>query len=200
MRGSAHVVAAVSAVGPVMVAVPLPHAAGTACLAVAAGLLPDVDHPKRSTARRYLGVLGGPVSRMVRAASRAARGATGTADDRWWWARAHDPDHRGLTHTLAAAVMAAAVVAVVAVPYGWWWAPLAVFAGWCSHLLLDACTVQGVPLWWPMAVTSVVKGRRQYRRWHPVRVARFRSCGPADWWITGVWVLVWAGVLAVNML
>ena len=71
-----------------------------------------------------------------------------------------DPNafHRGLTHTLGAAVVVAAAVGLVArwqrVGRPWWWAAFAA-AAYGSHLLVDWMTVdavppQGIQLLWPL--------------------------------------------------
>jgi inner membrane protein len=72
-----------------------------------------------------------------------------------------DPDayHRGVTHTLLAALVVAAGVGLVArwrrVPRAWWWAAFAAVA-YGSHLLVDWMTVDVVPphgiqLLWPFS-------------------------------------------------
>lgn len=72
-----------------------------------------------------------------------------------------DPDayHRGVTHTLGAAVAMAAMVGLLArwrrVPRPWWWAAFAAVA-YGSHLLVDWMTVDAVPphgiqLLWPFS-------------------------------------------------
>lgn len=63
-----------------------------------------------------------------------------------WWMT-----HRGITHTVPGAV-AVGVVAALLLPE---LIALAVFIGYCSHLLLDACTRAGVPLAWPFTWQTV---------------------------------------------
>lgn len=150
------------------------------------------------------------VSKAVRAASKASRKLTATPDDRRAWGRTFDPDHRGLTHTGAAAL-------AFGVACGWladycggsWQVGVAVFLGWMSHLLSDACTSSGVPLWWPiklagwrrLEVAPTGKNGRarahaqQYepieRRWHRVRLMKrlnLKSGAATDWRVA--WLVV----------
>jgi len=179
MRAEAHLLIGAAAVLPV-VAVgggqPWLLAVGAA-----AALLPDLDHPHRSAAIRYLGPLGRPAQRTARAASWNLRQLTGSGRDHDAWHRCShhgiDPDHRALTHTaLAAAVSAAPFYLFAGAPVGW-----AFFAGWLSHLLADACTRMGVPLLWPLPVRG--------RRWHMVRLGRLRSGAASDWVVAAVAVV-----------
>lgn len=139
------------------------------------------------------------VSKATRYTSKTARRLTGTADDHTAWGRTFDPDHRGLTHTGAAAV-------VVGLACGWladflgapWQLGVAVFLGWMSHLLSDACTRAGVPLLWPLKVSGWRKleaAGAQWtptrRRWHRVRLMKrlnLSSCAATDWGVA--WVVV----------
>lgn len=65
-------------------------------------------------------------------------------------------------------------------PVAPWMAAVAVGVGWLSHVLADACTKAGVPLWWPML--------RRGRRWSHVRLmgTRLTSGADSDWWFAGV--------------
>lgn len=78
---------------------------------------------------------------------------------------------------LARRTKRAAVVWPVGAATGWlvdhhhvggWWLGLVVAAGWLTHLAGDACSTQGVPLWWPIRV----RGRRwrMVGLWQPLRV------------------------------
>lgn len=83
-------------------------------------LLPDIDHPYSIVGRRA-GLIGGAVRLAV--------------------------SHRGILHSgvaAAVAVLAASAAPSVARPYA-----MAAAAGYASHILLDALTIQGVPLLWP---------------------------------------------------
>jgi inner membrane protein len=112
------------------------HLAGEAPLAGAvvgglAGLLPDVDHPTAT------------VGQLLPT----------------WWHRL-TPGHRGPTHSIAWCAAAAVLVYLV---HGWAeggrpppWLALGVLVGTLSHVLADALTVQGVPLWWPWSRRKVV--------------------------------------------
>jgi membrane-bound metal-dependent hydrolase YbcI (DUF457 family) len=67
--------------------------------------------------------------------------------------------HQGASHSLGAALLAAAAGALLARAMGWarpWAFAVAAGAGWGSHLLLDYLGVDthppiGIPLWWPFA-------------------------------------------------
>lgn len=199
MNGRAHMIAGAASTIPVSVLMhqvhPLPemptltNAVIAAAMGAGASVLPDLDHPRASLARKYLGPYA---SHLVRAASALARRVS-TTTDRQSFAHAerigHDPDHRGLTHTLAAATVAGLLAAVLSIPFG---APPGTFAlvvsgAWTSHLVLDATTKAGVPLLWPLKIRG--------RRWYRVRLARFTSCGPADWWVAWSWSLLCASSL-----
>lgn len=57
--------------------------------------------------------------------------------------------HRGFLHSLLGF---AAFAVLIGVPVAWFLsapAAVALLLGWASHLVLDACTKSGVPLWWP---------------------------------------------------
>lgn len=100
---------------------PLGMAAG-AVLGGASALVPDIDQPGTPAAK--VPVLG--------------------------WALSHALHHRGVTHSLLAMVAWwLAVRWVDASLHGPVWLGLAALAGYGSHLLLDAATVSGVPLFWP---------------------------------------------------
>jgi inner membrane protein len=96
-----------------------------------AGLLPDIDHP---------------------------HAAVGRLLPRWW--HRLTPGHRGPTHSLAWCLALALAVhlasgAVNGEPAGPLLA-LAALAGSLSHVLADALTVAGVPLWWPLRRRRIV--------------------------------------------
>jgi inner membrane protein len=61
--------------------------------------------------------------------------------------------HRGLSHTLAACGLLAAVAGLLAAVLGGVGAAAAAGCalGYCAHVLADACTPSGVPLWWPVS-------------------------------------------------
>jgi inner membrane protein len=95
---------------------------------VLGGLLPDIDHPASSLGRRVL-----PLSMMLAAIF----------------------GHRGITHSLIAAVVVS--LAAWYSLHGLDWRPghsapfvLGLSAGYLSHLLADWLTNTGVPLLWPM--------------------------------------------------
>lgn len=74
------------------------------------------------------------------------------------------------------ALGSAALAFVVGVPA--WMAAMAMFTGWLSHILADACTMSGVPLLWPM--------RRGGKRWKHIRFMgkMLRSGGGGEWVVT----------------
>jgi membrane-bound metal-dependent hydrolase YbcI (DUF457 family) len=51
---------------------------------------------------------------------------------------------------------------------GGWWLGLVVATGWLTHLAGDACTEQGVPLWWPLRVRG--QRWRMVGLWQPLRI------------------------------
>lgn len=55
------------------------------------------------------------------------------------------PSHRGITHSLLAVGLLA--LAAQWIGQAWVWPAV---TGYVSHLLADALTRQGVPLWWPL--------------------------------------------------
>jgi len=59
-----------------------------------------------------------------------------------------------------------------------WTLGAAVGVGALSHTLLDGCTTEGVPLWWPLAWW----GRRWRRVGLPFRL-RFETNGPVERWV-----------------
>lgn len=83
-------------------------------------LLPDVDHPN-SLAGRRAGVVGGAVRLFV--------------------------GHRGLMHSGLIGIALVWAASLVPSPYRQY--AVATALGYASHLMLDALTVQGIPLFWP---------------------------------------------------
>lgn len=109
MKGSVH--AAIGASAPIGLVV-TQHASlfqGAVMAAVSSGfaLLPDLDTGKSMASK----ALGGPVHHAVHWMSRVAMDRTATGPDRgnmsWMKIRKRDPYHRGVTHTLVAAVVMA---------------------------------------------------------------------------------------------
>lgn len=217
MNGRAHLLMGAASAAPLLLVTrdgwTLAAGAG---LAMAASVAPDIDQAEHSLAISWPKRLGWALtgrtkrggkkpptmfvhlvffvwlyglmrglSKLTRAMSKAARRATATADDRRAWGATFDADHRALTHTGAAAILAGVIVGLFLGPlFGF-----AVFAGWMSHLLSDACTRAGVPLYWPIKR----RGWRQVnggqwvpasRRWHRVRLMKrlnLTSCAASDW-------------------
>lgn len=112
-----------------LVGVPAELAVLTVPVVAYAALLPDLDHP-RATATRSLGPLTMAVS----------------------WVLRRFVEHRGATHDLRAAPVAAVAVAAPTafapgLLGGWaalWWL-VAVWAGWTAHIWADARTLSGTP-------------------------------------------------------
>lgn len=91
------------------------------------GLLPDIDSDEAEI-RQLTGTnrRSGPVG---------------------WLASLLAPSHRGLTHSgLAVLALWLVLVEWLRIPYG-----AEIVAGYGSHLLADALTIQGVPLLWPLS-------------------------------------------------
>jgi len=66
----------------------------------------------------------------------------------------------------AAGILAGIAAALTHVG-GWWLGPI-VTAGWLTHLAGDACSVQGVPLWWPARIRG--QRWRMVGLWQPLRI------------------------------
>jgi membrane-bound metal-dependent hydrolase YbcI (DUF457 family) len=104
-----------------------------------------------------------PVDRWRRQA-RAARSRIATAILR--------PIGRAARRTKRAALVwplgAAAAATAEAYHAGGWWLGPVITAGWYVHLAGDACTEQGVPLWWP----AKLRGQRwrMVGLWQPLRI------------------------------
>ncbi len=151
MRGTAHLVigaAAGLAVGVALHA-PLPLA-GT--VGAVSGLLPDIDHQHSTVGR----IVPWP------AVERPGRGGFVAHGRRWFGGRVIW--HRGETHSVGAAGLAASItVGVVRLAVGWLaahgvhlhpWALAGVggtvmLAGYLSHLLADTVNRSPQMLWWP---------------------------------------------------
>jgi hypothetical protein len=139
---------------------PFVTAAG-AGLALAGALAPDVDHRKSDAAdfARSAGMAVVLFAAVTLSTAAPARGQpvllAGAGVALACLPRMTRPHaghgFRGVVHSLwglAAMVMLATVpVALTAWP---WWAGLAIVTGWCSHLVLDAFTIEGLPLAWPV--------------------------------------------------
>ncbi|MCB4820481.1 metal-dependent hydrolase [Roseicella aerolata] len=110
-------------------------------LAVAGGLLPDIDHPKSWVGRRLR-----PLSDLV-------AGAFG---------------HRGVTHSLLALLGCGWLLQQGALPARWA-EPLV--AGYLSHLLGDLLTPQGLRLLWPFRGTWALPMCRAGSPFEPLVVA-----------------------------
>ena len=96
----------------------------TAGIAVIASLVPDIDHPDSWIGRRLF-IIAYPLSLVI--------------------------NHRGVTHSLLMVATLAALASVYTESASLWPAPwaAALLVGYCVHLLGDAVTAKGIPLFWP---------------------------------------------------
>lgn len=90
-----------------------------------------------------LGVIGGLAAMLPdidhpQSAIRRKTGVVGNLAAFWM-------KHRGITHSILATLAVWAVIALFSRPL----VTAAVVGGYASHLLLDGCTLAGVPLFWP---------------------------------------------------
>lgn len=120
MRGSTHTFTGVALAVIMFAPAPPLVLAGAAIAGGIGALLPDLDHPQSTISRRVW--LAGATLRMV-------------------------VSHRGALHSLLA--MAAALLLAATVQGDWSQIALSAAVGYCSHIVLDALTVSGVPLFWP---------------------------------------------------
>jgi inner membrane protein len=145
-----------------------------ACVAGSFALVPDLDCREAKLANA-LGPVTWLLSRALIWLSIAVYHLTKTPRD-----HPECDGHRELTHTPAFQAALAALLghAVELWLPGWfWWVAGLTFAGQLAHTLGDACTIQGVPLWWPLTV----RGRRWAKvgLWRPLRFETGGSVGEA---------------------
>lgn len=184
-----------AAVGPLL---PSPGLDDPAMLGIVGGcvsgvfaLFPDLDH-RHSKLTYLLGPITWVISRLLIALAIAVYALTRTDRDH--------PDcdgHRELTHTPVFQAGLALLIAQgveLGLP-GWFGFTVAtVFAGQLAHTLGDACTIQGVPLLWPLSV----RGRRWAKLGIP-RPLRFETGGPVgEPLLTGLLALMLLGVAAAT--
>lgn len=135
MRAGTHIVAGV-AVGYFAGALGGLEPLSIAALGALGGLvalIPDIDHPQSAIRRKT--------------------GRIGTLAAFWM-------NHRGITHTVPAVALVAALSAIFVAPL----VVVVVSMAYASHLALDACTPSGVPLLWPLT------NRRMHLLPHALRV------------------------------
>ena len=101
-------------------------------IAAVCGLAPDIDKGG-STASRSLGIPTRVLS----------------------WGIERSFGHRGAFHSLLAAVLAYLLGDLVGALFGLTGLGALLAFGWAVHLLTDAWTVHGVPLFWPLSVARV---------------------------------------------
>jgi inner membrane protein len=120
MRGGTHALAGITIA--LVTAVPAPplQLLGVAIAGAIGALMPDLDHPQAALSRRVW--IASASLRMV-------------------------VSHRGATHSLLAFVGALILTAVS--PAHWQHIVASAAVGYCSHIILDALTISGVPLLWP---------------------------------------------------
>jgi len=172
MMGRTHAASGVVAGLAVCAVADLPAAFALAVAPVyyLSALGPDIDHPQ-STAARCLGPISGLASRAVRAVSVRATGMA----------------HRGLAHSLAAAVVYGGLVGGLSAPWllpmAALWLGLSAAFGYGVGLAGDIPTRQSLQwVWWPVRTQSA------WPRW-----ARLTTGRTAERWIFRA--LVVGGVL-----
>ena len=140
MRGASHLIIGVGTALLVHRALPLGGDVVTVGLALGAAaigsLLPDIDHDE-SKLRHMTGTARGSLGGCLASPLVALLGG-----------------HRALTHTLMAVALAslpALGLYFVAGPTAICKVALAFAVGYLSHVMADALTVSGVPLWWPVS-------------------------------------------------
>jgi Predicted membrane-bound metal-dependent hydrolase (DUF457). len=85
---------------------------------------------------------------------------------------------------------AAGLIVAVTHAGGWWLGPI-VAAGWLIHLAGDACSVQGVPLFWPARIRG--QRWRMVGLWRPLRI---HTGAAMEHWHAGAATLI--GVVSVG--
>jgi inner membrane protein len=178
MRHGTHELIGVSVAlaGARVVKAPALETAGTAVAAFYGSWLPDIDHLGSRVHRRsgperrsfVVGFLGGVLRLPAFAFALIAR-------------------HRGVSHSLVGTFTAGLLAALLSAPLGsmvWVVVAGGVFAGYVAHLVTDAMTPSGVPLWAPLS------RRRVWLVPRPWRI-------PTGSWREGVVALLAALALAV---
>lgn len=197
MNGRTHAVLGAASISGAALAIATPQQA-MVMMTIAGGfaLGPDIDHPSATISKSMPTIVHKGVHSMAKAVRLATSSGLDRSDAAHRAMKGHDPDHRGVTHTLLPIALVAAGVWVIGLlPWGvvvltavsaWWcrrlwrglWpflvalviiaalgavpAPMVALAagvGWLSHLVADACTKAGAPLFWPLKI----KGKRFYR-------------------------------------
>lgn len=177
MRGTAHALIG-GAAGAILAAGLHTPVVPLALVGAFGGLLPDIDHPY-STLGQYF---------PWPSVAQPGRGAFVAHGRRWFGGRT--VWHRGETHSVGAAAIAAAGTAGITVGVLWWlrgsaaiitalartgihphpwaWGGLAagaVLAGYVSHLAADTVNISPQMAWWPCSRRMV------HPPWHGVREA-----------------------------
>ena len=194
-------------------------------LAGIGGLAVDTDH-RRSEAAQFLRMAG--VAVLTIAGLGLVSQAVTHAPNYWpllaagglllaWLpalTRPHDGGYRGVLHSVWGLLAAGALSFAPLLFVGGWpvWASAALMCGWCSHLVLDAMTKEGLPLawapgnpgprfgWLPARYSMTTGGKRPRkgqgrRKGHSRAGMEYRLVQPvlAVAGIFAVWVLVIGG-------
>ena len=151
MTGLTHLAGGVASLLPLTLAYPAlfpdapltPEALGAAALAACLGaLLPDLDAPQSLLKNWKVGYRRtGKRGRTLTPAYRPFEPVASLLSPLL--------GHRRPLHSLLGLGVAAVLLGLPAAFWLGWPATLALVLGYASHLLLDACTVSGVPLLWP---------------------------------------------------
>lgn len=174
MRGKVHAVVGLAA------GVVLMRASGASSLwlpvaGVVGALLPDIDEPNATVARLPRIACDAVREALEPAASREALALplrlAGRAGEAVTMALAAalkaGLGHRGPIHSLAAGLgctlVATLVSTLVAASWTAWPAGAAFGLGYVGHLVGDALTDRGVPLWWPVSGARVCLGPPRVR-------------------------------------
>lgn len=171
LSGATTWVAGAAALSAAGVTVGLPTVAAGAILCAGAALLPDLDHPKSRAARSL-----GPLTRGLACLIGGLCG------------------HRGATHYLIGAPIVGVPVGLLAclVSPALWWLGLAIGVGYAVHILGDACTDSGVPLWGPWST-------RRRGLWRPLRFKTGDRGARVEVWLVRPGLVV-VGLAAVAVL
>ena len=129
-----------------------------------------------------LGAVGGLAAMLPdidhpQSAIRRKTGAVGTLAAFWM-------SHRGITHSALAVLLVGLVAALLSQPLF----AAAIAGGYASHLILDGCTLSGIPFFWPAArrIHLLPSGVR-------IRTGSFAEQGVALMLIALLFVSAWRG-------
>lgn len=133
---------------------------GAAACSVGA-LLPDIDHPSSAISRSAW-----PVTAIISKAMNSKFG------------------HRGVTHYAISSVACLLLIPIaVTISSSLWWIPLSLCAGYLIHILGDACTVCGVPIFGPWDTRNI-------GIWRPMRFKTGRNGFYVELWLVQPFILI----------